>query len=90
MEKMSSKRSKKYRENTKIKEANFMLQFTYLVSNIFRKKNLKVSRNFSFTMEYRYGIVSKTTLCTAVFNTVQTEQAGSFLGPGRKMTVDRS
>ena len=29
-------------------------------------------------------ILSKTTLCTAVFYTVQTEQAGDFLGPGRK------
>ena len=35
-------------------------------------------------MSYRYDILSKTTLCTAVFYTVQTEQAGDFLGPGRK------
>ena len=48
-----------------------------------RKKG-KVSRNFSFTTAYRYDILSKTTLCTAVFYTVQTEQAGDFLGPGRK------
>lgn len=34
-------------------------------------------------MSYRYDILSKTTLCTAVFYTVQTEQAGDFLGPGR-------
>ena len=52
------------------------------------RKNLKVSRNFNFTMSYRYDILSKTTLCTAVFYTVQTEQAGDFLGPGRKATVD--
>ena len=44
----------------------------------------KVSCNFNFTMLYRYDILSKTTLCTAVFYTVQTEQAGDFLGPGRK------
>lgn len=44
----------------------------------------KVSCNFTFTMSYRYDILSKTTLCTAVFYTVQTEQAGDFLGPGRK------
>ena len=45
---------------------------------------LKVSCNFNFTMSYRYDILIKTTLCTAVFYTVQTEQAGDFLGPGRK------
>lgn len=44
----------------------------------------KVSYNFNFTMSYRYDILIKTTLCTAVFYTVQTEQAGDFLGPGRK------
>lgn len=44
----------------------------------------KVSCNFNFTMSYRYDILIKTTLCTAVFYTVQTEQAGDFLGPGRK------
>ena len=38
----------------------------------------KVSRNFNFTMSYRYDILSKTTLCTAVFYTVQTEQAMPF------------
>lgn len=62
-------------------------------SQIFFKKNvakllttkvLKVSCNFNFTMSYRYDILIKTTLCTAVFYTVQTEQAGDFLGPGRK------
>ena len=36
---------------------------------------LKVSCNFNFTMSYRYDILIKTTLCTAVFYTVQTEQA---------------
>lgn len=44
----------------------------------------EVSCNFNFTMSYRYDILIKTTLCTAVFYTVQTEQAGDFLGPGRK------
>ena len=48
------------------------------------EKKGKVSCNFTFTMSYRYDILSKTTLCTAVFYTVQTEQAGDFLGPGRK------
>ena len=54
-----------------------------MTKKIIEKKG-KVSRNFNFTMSYRYDILSKTTLCTAVFYTVQTEQAGDFLGPGRK------
>lgn len=66
--KISSKRSK----NRRIKG-----------KKIIEKKG-KVSCNFTFTMSYRYDILSKTTLCTAVFYTVQTEQAGDFLGPGRK------
>lgn len=66
--KISSKRSK----NGKIRGKKLI------------EKKGKVSCNFNFTMSYRYDILIKTTLCTAVFYTVQTEQAGDFLGPGRK------
>lgn len=48
------------------------------------RKKAKLVATLTLQCHIDMIILIKTTLCTAVFYTVQTEQAGDFLGPGRK------